>query len=108
MQIHVYARDYYRVVPHSLSTVIWSSDSTTMRIVLGAEDRRGIRPAHERSPACSPQHRPERSTINPDSPGYESNFAEGFEPERIEAYRISAPLPRSWSYDCNQTIRCTC
>lgn len=62
MQIHVYAKDYYRVVPHSLSTVIWSSDSTTMRIVLGAEDRRGIRPAHERSPACSPQHRPERST----------------------------------------------
>lgn len=46
--------------------------------------------------------------INPDSPGYESNFAEGFEPECIEAYRISAPLPRSWSYDCNQTIRCTC
>ena len=38
--------------------------------------------------------------VDPDSPDYEQDFADGLEAERVEACRMLSPLPGNWSYDC--------
>ncbi|MBP2527285.1 universal stress protein [Rhodococcus sp. PvP104] len=38
--------------------------------------------------------------IDPDSPTYETEFADGLDYERIQACSMLAPLPGNWTYDC--------
>ncbi|WP_338481220.1 universal stress protein [Rhodococcus sp. DN22] len=52
----------------------------------------GVHVAHSVDPNDLP--------IDPDSPNYERELADGLESERSEACAMLAPLPGNWSYDC--------